>query len=138
METGIFIGHKQYRNSHIPALCSLIFAEIGISIWQLKPIATILRSNESGLKYNKMLGFKILEDDPEKEYVKLILDSNNLGLIARKLRAGLGLLLGDDPITITFEKEDFDSGLHALVYTENAKKRIKRVEKVGESVTYYL
>lgn len=138
METGIFIWNKHYRNSHIPTLCSMVFAEIGVTVWKIKPKATILRSNESGLRYNKMLGFKVIEDDPDKEYVKVSLDKNDLGPIAKKLHAGLRLMMGEDPIIVTFEKEDLDSGLHDMVYQDYDKEKIKKVEKNKDSIVYYL
>jgi RimJ/RimL family protein N-acetyltransferase len=49
-ETGIFIWNKHYRTSHIPILCSMILAEVGLNIWNIKPRATILKSNEQALK----------------------------------------------------------------------------------------
>ena len=40
METGIFIWNKYYQKTHIPTLCTMIFAELGVSIWNLKPRAS--------------------------------------------------------------------------------------------------
>lgn len=137
METGIFIWHKYYRKSHIPTLCSMIFADVGVTIWQLKPRATILKSNEQALKYNKMLGFKVIEDDPDKEYVLVSLEKDSLGLIVKKLRAAINLMIGDAPIKIEFEKEDIESGLHRIVTNGVDKDRIKKQETDGETITYY-
>lgn len=137
METGIFIWNKYYRKSHIPTLCSMIFAEIGISLCHLKPMATILKNNEGALKYNKMLGFKVIEDDPEKEYVKVSLDKENMNFISRKLTAAVKLFAGDAPMMLIFEKEDLDSGLHDLVKHYFQSDIIKKREEGNGLITYY-
>ena len=137
METGIFIWDKYYRKTHIPTLCTMVFAELGVSIWGLKPTATILKNNERALKYNKMLGFKVIEDDADKEYVRLKLEKDSMGFIAKKLKVVLNLLSGDDPIKIIFEKEDIDSGIYDIVQQglDPAKVERKVIEK--DSITYY-
>lgn len=137
METGIFIWNKYYRKTHIPTLCTLIFAELGVAIWGLKPRATILRSNERALKYNKILGFKVIEDDPEKEYVKLAMDKDSSGFITKKLKAAINLLAGEEPIKMVFEKEDFDSGLFKIITAGLDSALIKEQEKGVDSETYY-
>lgn len=137
METGIFIWNKYYRKTHIPTLCTLIFAELGVAIWGLKPRATILRSNERALKYNKVLGFKVVEDDPDKEYVKLAMDKESSGFITKKLKAAINLLSGDEPIKMMFEKEDFDSGLFKIITEGIDPELIKEQEKGVDTITYY-
>jgi len=138
VETGIFIWNKYYRTSHIPTLCSMIFADVGVAAWKLKPRATILKSNEKALKYNKMLGFKVIEDDPDKEYVKVSLEKDGLSLIAKKLRAAINLMIGDADMKIEFEKEDLESGLHDIVWEKADMDKIKKKETVGDSIIYYL
>ncbi|MCD4724013.1 MAG: GNAT family N-acetyltransferase [Bacteroidales bacterium] len=137
METGIFIWNKHYRQTHIPTLCTLIFAELGVLVWDLKPRATILKSNERALKYNKMLGFKIIENDPDKEYVKLEMNKSSSGFIAKKLKAALNLLAGNEPIKIVFEKEDIDSGLLDIILSGLDHSLIKKHEKGDDTETYY-
>lgn len=137
METGIFIWDKYYRKTHIPTLCTMIFAEVGVAIWELKPTATILKNNERALKYNKMLGFKVIEDDPDKEYVRLSLEKDSMGFIAKKLKVALNLLSGDEPIKIVFEKEDLDSGIHELFKSGLDPEKIKKLETDEDSITYY-
>lgn len=138
METGIFIWHKYYRKSHVPTLCSMIFADIGVSVWKLKPRATILKGNEKALKYNKMLGFKVIEDDPDKEYVKLTLEKESLGLIAKKLRVAINLMIGDADVKIEFEKHDLEGGLHDIVWRKADMDKIKKKEILEDSIVYYL
>ena len=138
METGIFIWNKHYRKTHIPTLCTLIFAELGVLVWDLKPRATILKSNEKALKYNKMLGFKVIEDDPEKEYVKLEMNKSSSGFIAKKLKAALNLLAGDEPIKIVFEKEDIDSGLMDIISSGLDHSLIKAHESEDGTEIYYI
>jgi len=137
METGIFIWNKYYRKTHIPTLCTMIFAEIGVSVWELKPTATILRNNERALKYNKMLGFKIIEDDPDKEYIRLSLEKESMGFIAKKLKVALNLLAGDELIKMVFEKEDIENGIHRLFADGLDPEKIKDQESDGETITYY-
>ncbi len=137
METGIFIWNKYYRKTHIPTLCTLIFAELGVAIWDLKPRATILKSNERALKYNKMIGFKVKEDDPEKEYVMLEMDKESSGFIAKKLKAAINLLAGDEPIKIEFEKEDLESGIHDIIMGGLDLTLIKEHESGKGTETYF-
>lgn len=137
METGIFIWDKYYRKTHIPTLCTMIFAELGITVWNLKPTATILKSNERALKYNKILGFKVIEDDPDKEYVRLSLKKDSMGFIAKKLKAALNLLSGDEPIKMVFEDEDLKSGIHELIIRDLDTVHIKKHESGKGRETYY-
>jgi RimJ/RimL family protein N-acetyltransferase len=137
METGIFIWNKYYRKTHIPTLCTMIFAELGVAVWDLKPRATILKSNERALKYNKMLGFKVIEDDPDKEYVRLAMEKDNQGFIAKKIKAAINLLAGDEPIKIEFFKEDKESGILDIIIQGVDPALIKNHEKVGNSEIYY-
>ncbi|MBE9483196.1 MAG: GNAT family N-acetyltransferase [Bacteroidetes bacterium] len=137
MESGIFIWDKYYRKTHIPTVCSMMFAEVGVAVWELKPTATILRNNDRALKYNKILGFKVIEDDPEKEYVRLSLEKENMGFVARKLKVMLNMLAGDDPIKLVFEKEDIESGLHDIAQRKVNKEKIQKQESDGDSITYY-
>ena len=137
METGIFIWDKYYRKTHIPTLCTMIFAEIGVGIWEITPTATILKSNERALKYNKMLGFKVIEDDPDKEYVRLSLEQDSMGYIAKKLRAALNLLAGDDLIRMVFEKEDLESGIYDKFMMGLDQDRVKKKDAEGDSLVYY-
>lgn len=137
METGIFIWNKYYRKTHIPTLCTMIFAELGVAVWDLKPRATILKSNERALKYNKMLGFKVIEDDPEKDYVRLAMEKDSQGFIARKIKAAINLLAGDEPIKIEFFKEDLESGIRDIIIEGLDHALIKNREKAGESEIFY-
>lgn len=137
METGIFIWNKYYRKTHIPTICTMIFAEFGVAMGGLTPTATILRNNERALKYNKMLGFKIIEDDPEKEYIRLSLEKDNMGYIAKRLKAALNLLAGDELIKMHFDKEDVDGGIHDLIIQGIGASNIKNKESDGDSITYY-
>lgn len=137
METGIFIWNRYYRKTHIPTLCTLIFAELGVAIWDLKPRATILKSNVTALKYNKMLGFRIIEDDPDKEYVKLEMDRDSSGFIAKKLRAAINLLAGDEPIRLEFEREDLERGIYAVIMDGLDKSLVKKHESAPGKEVYY-
>jgi len=137
METGIFIWNKYYRKTHIPTLCTLIFAELGVAIWDIKPRATILKSNTTALKYNKMLGFRVIEDDPGKEYVKLEMDRDSSGFIAKKLRAAINLLAGDEPIRLEFEQEDLESGIYEVIMNGLDPALIKKHESQKGSEIFY-
>jgi len=137
METGIFIWNKHYRRTHIPTLCTLIFAELGVLHWNLKPRATILKKNERALKYNKMLGFKVTEDDPDKEYVKMEMDKSSSGFIAKKHKAALQLLAGNEPVKIVFEKEEIESGLLDIISAGLDHSLIKKTEERKDTKTFY-
>lgn len=137
METGIFIWNKYYRKTHIPTLCTLIFAELGVSIWDLKPRATILKSNDRALKYNKMLGFKVIEDDPDKEYVKLSMEKDSQGFIAKKLKAAINLLAGDEPIRLDFFPEDIKGGIYDIIMKGLAPELIKKREDIDDHIILY-
>lgn len=138
MESGIFIWNKYYRKTHIPTVVTMMFAEVGISLWEIKPNATILRNNEVALRYNKMLGFKVIEDDPDKEYLRLSLDHESMGYITKKLKVALNLLIGDDPIKLVFEKEDFESGFYELVSSKLNPEKLKKEVKENDSIAYYI
>ncbi len=84
-----------------------------------------------------MLGFKVTENDPDKEYVKLEMNRSSSGFIAKKLKAALNLLAGNEPIKIVFEKEDIDSGLLDIISSGLDHSLIKKHEKGDDTETYY-
>ena len=81
-EGGIFIGEKDYLNSTIPTFATLcllnaVFFEIKLTtISRIK----IMNSNKASIDYNKLLGYKILEntDDGMSSYYELTLENYKL------------------------------------------------------------
>lgn len=138
METGIFIWNKYYRKTHIPTLTTMLFAQVGVDLWRLKPTATILKSNERALKYNKAIGFKVIEDDPDKEYVRLSLEKENMGIVSKKLKAALNMLIGDEPMVLVFEKEDIEGGLYDLIKDKVDANKVKEQIVRKDSITYII
>ena len=84
-----------------------------------------------------MLGFKIIEDDPDKEYVKLEMDRDSSGFIAKKLRAAINLLAGDEPIRLEFEREDLERGIYKVIMEGLDKSLVKKHESAPGKEVYY-
>lgn len=137
METGIFIWSEKYKMTHIPAMCTMLFAEIFIYVLNLRSVATVLRNNETALKYNKMLGFKIIEDDPEKNFIRLSLDMESLGKIVDKLKIAIGAISESNTIKVVFEKQDIVSGLYDIAINRINSDNILKKEDDGDSIAYY-
>jgi len=137
METGIFIWSEKYRLTHIPAMSTMIFAEFFVYALNLTPVAKVLRNNERSLKYNKMLGFKTIEDDPDKNFIRLSLDIESLGKIVDKLKKAIGIISESNTIKVVFEKEDFENGLHDIALNRVNGDTILKKETEGDTIAYY-
>jgi hypothetical protein len=84
-----------------------------------------------------MLGFKVIDDDPEKEYVILEMGNDSSGFITKKLKAAISLLAGDEPIKFVFEKHDLQSGIHDIIMKGIDPSLIKKQESDEGTKVYY-
>jgi len=137
MESGIFIWDKHYRKTHIPAVCTIIFAELFIYVLGLKPMATVLRKNQDSLKYNKMLGFVITEDDPAKEYLRLALEIDKENPVVETLKDAVRTITKTDKTAVVFEQDDITGGLYDLARERAHAAKIISKEEHGDTIRYY-
>lgn len=73
-EGGIFIYDDEYLNTTIPFQISLCLSDFYFEILNLdKLICHILKDNKRAIKFNKMLGFKICENQENINHQKYIL-----------------------------------------------------------------
>jgi len=84
-----------------------------------------------------MLGFKTIEDDPDKNFIRLSLDIESLGKIVDKLKKAIGIISESNTIKVVFEKEDFENGLHDIALNRVNGDTILKKETEGDTIAYY-
>jgi len=99
-EGGIFIWDKNYIGSFaavFSSLCLLNFMLLKVSV-SIKSRVRILSTNDSAIHYNKLLGYKLLQDQ-EKELNQLYeLDVKDYLLIGEKLNKAAQALADDSSL----------------------------------------
>src|SRR5690606_9764842 len=85
-EGGIFIWDKRYWGTHYPVLASLTTLQCVFELFESgnKSVVTVLKTNKQALKYNKLLGYEIYEEN-ETAY-KLELTKENYFIRTAKFK----------------------------------------------------
>lgn len=102
---GIFIWDTNYLNSIVPSLCAIIMHDYNFHICEFeKTFIKVLKSNQSAINFNKLIGYKIDQDDPSKAYYECSIERNYYYEKVGKFRKSLGKIYGDyEPLN----KDDF-------------------------------
>jgi len=74
-EGGIFIWDTAYWNTPIPAFASLTMLEGVFELFGAagSSVATVKKDNTKAIQFNKMLGYEIVSEKENSEFIKLIL-----------------------------------------------------------------
>ncbi len=110
METGIFIAVEKYINTETPLLAVLSFGDIGVRIFKMDIYAHILRSNARAIRYNKLLGFELCENQNDVENQLYKLNKEKFLNRTKLLRPALYKLMGVKNTVLIFDKEDIEKG----------------------------
>lgn len=137
METGVFFWDKNTLKSHIPILCTLAFAELGIMVFGLTAYAKIRKDNNNAKRYNKLLGFEICEDNEDIEYQLYRLNEESYLKKAKILRKAFLLVAGKSQTILHFEKPDYDCGIAQLIENNIPVSILQKSEDVENGKIYY-
>ncbi len=141
-ESGIFIADEKYRHTHIPLLVSLMLLEIGFDILGGKEsYIHVLKSNHKAIKYNQALGFKLCENQENKENQKYYLTREMYFSATKKLRKAAEKFKSKTYPDgyILHESRDFELGSiedFEKLFSTDLKKQIKQ-KKTEEGIIYY-
>lgn len=104
-EGGIFIWEESYLNSIVPSLCAIIMHDYNFHICEFeKTYINVLKNNDSALKFNKLIGYIIEDENPGKPFYTCSIHRNYYYERIEKYRKALGKMYNDyEPLN----KDDF-------------------------------
>lgn len=137
METGVFFWDRRVLKSHIPTKCLLIFAELGVKIFDITAFAKIRKDNINARRFNKFLGFEVYKDiDPEYQLYKMNKESYlKRSKIIRK--AFFIISSGTEYIGFLLEKGDYDCGIAQLIEKNIPNSIFSKSKKTDEGNLFY-
>lgn len=131
METGVFIWDQKYLNTHIPLLAVLIFGELGILTLGLTAYAHILKTNHRAKRYNKLLGFRICDDQENKENQLYKMTPETYLKNAKFIRGAFMKLIGSGHTSLEFEDQDIKDGFASFLYPKLLGDHVKEITEVN-------
>lgn len=119
MEGGIFLWEKEYWNTHIPVIASVVMNDCSFFISNFKLItAKIVTNNIHALKFNLNIGYQKIEE--KNGFVVMHLTKDNYLKKIEKIRKGIIVLTQDFELLsikdISFEDDDQED--MKLLYTK--------------------
>lgn len=73
-EGGIFIWDEKHINTLIPSLCSVIMHDYNFYVCEFeKTFIKVLKNNSAAIKFNKMFGYEILDENTPNDYYDCVL-----------------------------------------------------------------
>lgn len=137
LEGGIFFWDEAMYNTPLPAISSLIFAELTIRMVRLKIYAHILRTNDRAIRYNRQIGFELCEGQEGIENQRYLLTPENYLAKSAKLRKAFYILIDPNPYVLELEKSDYDSGLAQLVEERIDPEIAQEIRDTDSGKIYY-
>jgi UDP-4-amino-4,6-dideoxy-N-acetyl-beta-L-altrosamine N-acetyltransferase len=115
-EGGLFIWDARYVNSIVPLLVSYLVIEIAFYVlgWD-KSFIKVLRSNKRAVDFNSSLGFTILDDEADVDYLLMMLTRKQFEQKANKLKKVISHLPSNERILLSFDKHDDLNGTRTSV-----------------------
>lgn len=137
LEGGIFFWDEEVHNTHIPAITSLLFAELMIRIMHLTIYAHVLRTNDRAIRYNLQLGFRLCEGQENVENQRYVLTPDSYLEKSGKIRKAFYLLIDKSPYVLEFEKDDYDTGIGQMVEERITKNTATEIRQTDTGRIYY-
>lgn len=111
-ESGLFFWDETTWNTEIPLKVVITFADFGFRFIQgFTVYARILKTNTRAIRFNTQLGFELCANQEDVENQLYSATPESYFRKAEKVRKALYSLVDKSPVTITFEREDYSSGL---------------------------
>lgn len=114
-EAGIFIWNDTY--DFVPFLASLLLCEIGFYVlYGGDSYVRVLRSNARAYEYNLLLGYEVIEDVSELDYIRMKLTKESFKLSTEKIRKTMLInTKSDGRVFLVLEPHDYHSGLAQMM-----------------------
>ncbi len=137
MEAGVFYWKKELYNSEVPIIATLIFGDLGVISSGLTTYAHILRNNSRAIRFNRMIGFELCEDQENVENQLYKMTKENYLQSSRKLRKAFYDVSGDEPIMVHVEPIDYDKGFGQFIEKYFDTQYLISTEKVDGGTKYF-
>ena len=136
METGVFYWDKSILKSHIPVICSLIFAEIGVKIFKLTAYAKIRKDNTNARRFNKLLGFEVYKNiDPEYQLYKMNIESYTKR--SKVIMKAFNIILPKGKTNLLLEDRDYECGIAQIIENNLPEIVLYNSENTDKGKLYY-
>lgn len=113
-ESGLFFWDKNYINTFIPILSSLVMLEMGFYYldWNISYIH-IMRDNFAAIGYCQQIGYELADGQDEEENQLYFLSRKNFELKGRNIRRAAKAFIDEESGEgyVLFEAKDYKSGI---------------------------
>jgi UDP-4-amino-4,6-dideoxy-N-acetyl-beta-L-altrosamine N-acetyltransferase len=113
-ESGLFFWDKNYINTFIPILSSLVLLEMGFYYldWNISYIH-VMRDNFAAIGYCQQIGYELVEGQEEEENQLYFLSRKNFEYKGRNIRRAAKAFIDDESCEgyLLLEAKDYESGL---------------------------
>jgi UDP-4-amino-4,6-dideoxy-N-acetyl-beta-L-altrosamine N-acetyltransferase len=137
LEGGIFFWDEDVHNTHIPAITSLLFAELMIRIMHLQIYAHVLKSNDRAIRYNLQIGFELCPGQEEVENQRYLLTPASYLEKSARLRKAFYLLIDRGPYILEFEKDDYETGIAQMIESRIMKNTATEIRPTESGKIYF-
>jgi len=137
MEAGVFYWKKELYNSEVPIIATLIFGDLGVISSGLTTYAHILRDNSRAVRFNKMIGFELCDDQENVENQLYKMSKESYLAHSARLRKAFYDISGSDPIMVHVEPIDYDKGFGQFIEQYFDTQYLISTEKVDGGMKYF-
>ena len=113
-ESGLFFWDKEYINTFIPILASLVLLDVGFHYldWKTSYIH-VMRDNFAAIGYAQQIGYEVCEGQEEEENQLYRLSRENFESKSRNIRRAANAFLDEESSEgyLLLEPDDYKSGL---------------------------
>jgi UDP-4-amino-4,6-dideoxy-N-acetyl-beta-L-altrosamine N-acetyltransferase len=120
-DSGLFLYNEKYYNSFVPIAASFILIEVGFYLLRGRDVKIkVLRQNEKAIKYNLKIGFELMEDNPQNNYLEFCLTLDSFLRKTEKLRKAILLQNPEEEtcLTLKLDAYDYEIGIGKRVESE--------------------
>lgn len=132
-ESGLFFWDKNYINTFIPILSSLVMLEMGFYYldWNISYIH-IMRDNFTAIGYCQQIGYELADCQDEKENQLYFLSRKNFELKGRNIRRAAKAFIDEESGEgyVLFEAKDYKSGIAQRLEQYFAEAKVHLNSKV--------
>jgi UDP-4-amino-4,6-dideoxy-N-acetyl-beta-L-altrosamine N-acetyltransferase len=139
-ESGLFFWDKNYINTFIPILSSLVLLEMGFYYldWNISYIH-VIRDNFAAIGYCQQIGYELCEGQEEEENQLYFLSRKNFEYRSRNIQRAAKAFIDDESCEgyLLLEAKDYESGLAQRIEKYFAAAGIQLNSKVTSKGKLY-
>ncbi len=132
-ESGLFMFNKENYSNYTAVIASVLLIKTGFYVMKTfneETIIRVIKTNGIAIKYNKSLGYFIIDETNEYYLMKLTLDSYEKA--TKKILKAINIIYGKSFFELIFEETDIKLGLYdayKYFYKTIEPLIIKKIEK---------